>query len=59
MSGEREPDGDIRPALGEALATTIVCGDAPYTCDGFDPADWPEGQVPDLSSFSALNGKTE
>lgn len=32
-------------------ATGFVCGAVPYTCDGFDPADWPDGAVPDMSLF--------
>jgi hypothetical protein len=33
----------------------IVCTGVPYTCDGFDPADWLPGRVPpDLSLFRSL-----
>ncbi len=35
-------------------AVVIPCADAPYRCDGFDPADWP-GKIPDFSPFRFLN----
>ena len=27
----------------------IRCPGIPYTCDGFDPADWPPGEIPDFT----------
>ena len=36
---------------GERVVEVVPCADIPYCCDGFDPADWPAGEVPDFSLF--------
>ena len=52
-----DPSLTFRPALGYGLCEVlgavevIPCADVPYRCDGFDPADWPPGEVPDFSLF--------
>ena len=60
---DRDPALICRPALGYGLCEVlepeggergveiIPCADAPYRCDGFDPADWPPGEIPDFSPF--------
>ena len=55
---DHDPSLICRPAFGyglcEVLETgrvveVIPCAGVPYTCDGFDPADWPPGEVPDFT----------
>jgi hypothetical protein len=37
----------------------IPCADVPYTCDGFDPADWPQGKIPDFTLFREWEARQE
>jgi hypothetical protein len=31
------------------MAEVFICPGVPYTCDGFDPADWEPGRIPDFT----------
>ena len=39
------------PGPGERVTEVIPCAGTPYRCEGFDPDDWPPGEVPDFSLF--------
>jgi hypothetical protein len=43
-----------QPEVGEHAVEVIPCAGTPYRCDGFDPADWPPGEVPDFKLFREL-----
>jgi hypothetical protein len=44
------PESNCQAAVtGEHIIEVIPCADAPYTCHGFDPADWAPGCVPDFT----------
>ena len=40
-----------RSSWASPVIEILPCAGVPYRCDGFDPADWPGGEVPDFSLF--------
>ena len=62
---DHDPSRICRPALGASglcevlgVVEVIPCADVPYRCDGFDPADWPPGEVPDFSLIREWERRT-
>ena len=61
---DHDPALVCRPALGyglcEVLGVEVIpCAGTPYRCDGFDPADWPEGEIPDFSLLREWERRAE